>query len=744
LTVEDTTAPVLDLADMVTLECSTYDAGTVFGGTITDACSAIDIQITDAPVSGGCVAPVGSYIRFYVVTDACGNSAEFMQILHLQDTTAPVVDLACPADITVEADAVCAVNLAPAATGQAAAVATDNCEVTPDLVVSYVDTAHPATSCNGTFLVERTWTAVATDHCNNTTTEVCTQVITVVVNDDQAPMFVEALPADATVECTSVPAADVLTATDNCDAGASVAFTEVRTDGACDQTYVLTRTWTAADCSGNATVHVQTLQVVDTQAPVFVGNLPADATVSCDAVPAAGTPLVMDACDGDFTLQFEETTVAGSCPENYTLVRTWTASDCAGNVSSYVQTLEVVDTTAPVIYDSEGVADGGIIGACCTDDWGTVEIPEPLFLAVGDNCSGTVTVDYSEVGSTYAPNAAGATFCGATTPTAMGTGTTTCDNYAPHSARLFNFAGDEFYVTESGTMTTLPDGTRNLNLVVASANNPDAGWTFNMNFGAGMDWAAWQAQPGNQSYKSDCGLGDHTQWMYHMTLNNSTATGWGDYDGSLLTLSHQPANGFYGFQIGAGANNKNDQFGFSGWFFYTGTFNGQAVTGFGDVFGDLDCCMPFTIDRTYVLTDCSGNTETFTYTVDVNGAICAPTFEGEDGNGPIIPIDDDANATLGGSEDEGKDDSKIKILGLNPNPVETTAILSYLVTEDSRVRIEVYDLNGVVVLTLFEGTVTGGLVNHVVVPVETLAGGMYQLQILSKKDLATQKLMVVD
>jgi hypothetical protein len=665
-----------------------------------------------------------------------------MQILHLQDTTAPVVDLACPADITVEADGVCAIDLSPNATGQALASATDNCEVTPGLQVTYVDTPHPATSCSGTFVVERTWTAVAVDHCNNATTQVCTQVITVVVNDDQAPSFVEALPANLTVECTSVPTAEVLTAVDNCDAAASVAYTEVRTDGACDQTYTLTRTWTATDCSGNSTVHVQTVQVVDTQAPVFVGDLPADATVECDAVPAAGTPLVMDACDGDFTLTFDETTTAGSCAENGTIVRTWTAVDCAGNVSTYVQTIEVVDTTAPIIFDSEGVADGGIVGACCTDDWGTVDIPEPLFLAVGDNCSSTVNVDYTETGSTFAPTAAGETFCGATTPAPQGTGTTTCDNYAPHSARLFNFAGEEFYTTQNGVMTTNPDGTRHLSLMVVSSNNPNAGWTFEMDFGVGMDWTTWEGQPGNQSYKSDCGLGDHTQWMYHMTLAGSTAAGWGDYDGSLLNLTHQPSNGFYGFQIGAGANNKNDQFGFSGWFFYNGTFNGAPVTGFGDVFGDLDCCMPFTIERNYVLTDCSGNTETFTYTVDVNGAICAPTLDA-DGNGPIIPIDDETDATLGGNQD-GEKDPMIKVLGLNPNPVETTAILSYLVTEDARVRVEVYDLNGIMVLSLFEGTVSAGLVNHLVVPVESLAGGMYQIQILSKKDLATQKLMVVD
>ena len=49
------------------------------------------------------------------------------------------------------------------------------------------------------------------------------------------------------------------------------------------------------------------------------------------------------------TMELAESTVAG-CGSSYVLTRTWTATDCAGNVSATVsQTLTYVDTTAPVL-----------------------------------------------------------------------------------------------------------------------------------------------------------------------------------------------------------------------------------------------------------------------------------------------------------------------------------------------------------------------------------------------------------
>src|SRR5690606_40580113 len=41
--------------------------------------------------------------------------------------------------------------------------------------------------------------------------------------------------------------------------------------------------------------------------------------------------------------------IDGSCPDTYTIERTWTAVDDCGNASDCVQTITVEDTTPPVI-----------------------------------------------------------------------------------------------------------------------------------------------------------------------------------------------------------------------------------------------------------------------------------------------------------------------------------------------------------------------------------------------------------
>jgi hypothetical protein len=59
------------------------------------------------------------------------------------------------------------------------------------------------------------------------------------------------------------------------------------------------------------------------------------------------TPTATDNC-GTPTLTFTTVTTPGSCPNQYTLTRTWTATDACGNVTNASQVFNVVDTTPPV------------------------------------------------------------------------------------------------------------------------------------------------------------------------------------------------------------------------------------------------------------------------------------------------------------------------------------------------------------------------------------------------------------
>ncbi|MEF3080596.1 HYR-like domain-containing protein, partial [Winogradskyella poriferorum] len=261
----------------------------------------------------------------------CGNDTVHTQVITVQDTTAPTFNEALPADVTVECDAVPTADTL---------TANDNCG---DATVTFEETTTAGT-CDNDYTLTRTWTA--TDACGNET--IHTQTIT--VQDTTAPTFNETLPTDLTVECDAVPTAETLTANDNCG-DATVSFDEATTAGTCDNDYTLTRTWTASDACGNDTVHTQVITVQDTTAPTFNEALPADVTVECDAVPTAETLTANDNC-GDATVTFEETTTAGTCDNEYTLTRVWTATDACGNETVHTQTITVQDTTAPTFNET--------------------------------------------------------------------------------------------------------------------------------------------------------------------------------------------------------------------------------------------------------------------------------------------------------------------------------------------------------------------------------------------------------
>ena len=61
---------------------------------------------------------------------------------------------------------------------------------------------------------------------------------------------------------------------------------------------------------------------------------PVNVSLSASAVTAS------DACSF-VTIADNTTTIAGSCPSNYTIVKTWTATDQCGNSTSASQTITV-------------------------------------------------------------------------------------------------------------------------------------------------------------------------------------------------------------------------------------------------------------------------------------------------------------------------------------------------------------------------------------------------------------------
>ncbi|WP_460575038.1 HYR-like domain-containing protein, partial [Flavobacterium koreense] len=183
--------------------------------------------------------------------------------------------------------------------------------------------------------------------CENANASNCdTATITINVTDTTAPV-IATLPAPSTISCPATPSFATATATDTCGS-ATLSFVDVVTNGTCSGSYSVTRTWTATDTSGNTSTASQTINVTDTTAPV-IAALPAPSTISCPATPSFATATATDACGSTFTLTFNDVTTNGQCSGSYSVTRTWTATDACGNASTASQTINVTDTTAPVI-----------------------------------------------------------------------------------------------------------------------------------------------------------------------------------------------------------------------------------------------------------------------------------------------------------------------------------------------------------------------------------------------------------
>lgn len=336
--IQDTTDPILSAipAD-ITVDCQ---APAPIMPTASDNCDAsVDIVLVADTVT----TCANTYVvtRTWTATDDCGNTDTGVRIITVEDNTAPMVS--APADITVECDMV-------PTPGSAVPTVTDMCDMNP--TITFTTNTVPGT-CVNEYVTTITWTAI--DACGNMAS--ADQVVT--VQDNTNPTITGTLPTDITVECNAIPEPPIagtdIVGADNCGL-ASFDYLQTSTQGIdtdlCSfYDYTLTRTWTAIDQCGNTTVHTQTITVEDNNNPTM--TRPVNLTVDCENVnnfAVTGEPTnVSDGCDNDPAVTFvDNITVLGSCPQNYTLERTWTVTDACGNSFSDVQTIFVQDVTDPV------------------------------------------------------------------------------------------------------------------------------------------------------------------------------------------------------------------------------------------------------------------------------------------------------------------------------------------------------------------------------------------------------------
>ncbi|HET9325606.1 MAG TPA: HYR domain-containing protein, partial [Candidatus Eisenbacteria bacterium] len=302
-------------------------------------------SVTGATIQGAAngqcvtiVAPTGcntSYTVNLTVADATACPSTCSKTVNVSDTTLPVIAGVGPGG-TIEC---------PATPAFSEPTASDNCGAAS---LDYVDVRTNG-DCPAEYSVTRTWTA--TDACGNQAT--ASQTIDVV--DTTAPV-ISNVPADATVECSSIPPPpENVVASDACDANVPIELLAESitildsSPSATACTYEINRTWKATDDCGNAATASQKLTVHDTTAPTVV-SCPADETIECPATPSFGTPQFADNCDAELTITFNDVeTPSQTCPNAKDVTRTWTAKDNCDLSVTCSQTIHIVDTTAPVL-----------------------------------------------------------------------------------------------------------------------------------------------------------------------------------------------------------------------------------------------------------------------------------------------------------------------------------------------------------------------------------------------------------
>ncbi|MEP4781523.1 MAG: HYR domain-containing protein, partial [Algibacter sp.] len=363
VTVTDDELPTITCPDTISV---TADAG---------SCSATNVDLGEPTIADNCsgvsatnnaVEPfaIGDTTVTWTVTDGSGNIATCEQIVTVTDDELPTIT--CPDSITVTADAgLCSASNVDL--GEP--ITTDNCSVEPATNNALEPFALGDTTV--------TWTV--TDGSGNIA--ICEQIVTVI--DGALPIIT--CPSDVTVSVDTNTCGATNVSLGDLDVEDCTSVTVTNNAPTTFEIGNTTVIWTVIDAAGNETTCEQIVTVIDNISPEFVETLPVDDTVECDSIPDAETLTATDNC-GTVNVTYEEVKTDGSCESNYTLERTWTATDSSNLSTVYTQTITVTDTTAP---EFEGSLPSDVTVECDN-------IPDAETLTATDNCN-TATVEVADV-----------------------------------------------------------------------------------------------------------------------------------------------------------------------------------------------------------------------------------------------------------------------------------------------------------------------------------------------------------
>jgi uncharacterized repeat protein (TIGR01451 family) len=170
-----------------------------------------------------------------------------------------------------------------------------------------------------------------------------TETVTV-TNDDGTTSTVTETILVGTVECHSVFTAPTATAADGCDNHSVTVTTSGGVNANTPGVYEIV--YAASDASGNDSEQRVRVTVVDTTPPVITLNGASPLTVECHTSFTDPGATAADGCEGPVNVSASGSVnpdVVGS----YSI--TYTATDSGGHTATETRTVNVVDTTAPLV-----------------------------------------------------------------------------------------------------------------------------------------------------------------------------------------------------------------------------------------------------------------------------------------------------------------------------------------------------------------------------------------------------------
>ena len=170
--------------------------------------------------------------------------------------------------------------------------------------------------------------------------------------------------------------------------------------------------------------------------------------------------------------------------------------------------------------------------------------------------------------------------------------TATAADNAGHAIWLSKYHNGEhasfIFDDQGGKLVENQDGTAHVYGTIHNKKDPQDKWEVQLWLSDRMTWDEWSGLGRKYKDQNNKAGNLYKTWSYYVMdpSKNSQLVGKGKNDGTTVPIKHNPIDFTYGFQVGQAANDKNKNYGLSGWFLYF--LNGDEPRQ-GDFNFDLSC-----------------------------------------------------------------------------------------------------------------------------------------------------------